>query len=119
MPSRSAIRVIQNENDNPRFDTRREEAVLAAYQVLADTIGACFELTLDGQVVLYTGYFKPSLQETIDLHAPKYIEAREPTPEDLTLEELLKERGEVFEVKPTTPEAVKAYYSQRNNKENK
>ena len=77
MPARAALRVIQIENENPRIDCRREEAVLGAYQVLADAMGATIETTSDGQVILYTGYFKPSLQVE-----PRIIYAREPTDED-------------------------------------
>jgi hypothetical protein len=122
MPANTALRVIKRTFDNDddviaknRYDAfaggvSEEEAVLGAYQILADEMGATLDVTLDGQIVLYTGYFKPSLQKVIDLYEPKsieleevvahrernvaicaaagrYIEAREPTPEDLTREE--------------------------------
>ena len=115
MPANTALRVIQQTFDDDAPSTcgivSDEEAVLGAYQQLADAMSATLEVTLDGQIVLYTGYFKPSLQKVIDLYEPKpidsaavvthqerntaicvaagrYIEAREPTPEDLTIEEL-------------------------------
>jgi hypothetical protein len=90
MPARSALRVIQRHNNNEDNTTSGfvsdEDAVLGAYQVLADTMGASLEVTLDGQVVLYTGYFKPSAQKV------EYIEARDPTPEDLTSEDYSAEQ---------------------------
>jgi hypothetical protein len=119
MPANTALRVIQRHNDSETVFPAQgpaspyiseEDAMLGAYQQLADAMGATLEVTLDGQVVLYTGYFKPSLQGYVDLYEPKsidsalvaahqerntaicvaagrYIEAREPTPEDLTIEE--------------------------------
>jgi len=84
MPSRSALRVIeQHNNHQPGLREVPEDAVLASYQILADAMGASLEVTLDGQVVLYTGYFKPSLQRIVDLDDPKkYIHARDLTPEE-------------------------------------
>ena len=82
MPARAAliglvqaIRVIKRANNHqPGTVETPEEAVVSAYQQLADTIGATVEVTLDGQIIIYTGYFKPSLQGTIDLYEPKPIE---------------------------------------------
>ena len=91
MPARSALRVIEQSNNyQPGLREVPEDAVLASYQILADAMGASLEVTLDGQVVLYTGYYKPSLQRIIDLYDPKkYIEARDLTPEE---EEELKNK---------------------------
>ena len=84
MPARSALRVIeQSNNHQPGLREVPEDAVLASYQILADAMGASLEVALDGQVVLCTGYYKPSLQRIIDLYDPKkYIEARDLTPEE-------------------------------------
>ena len=93
MPSRAALRVIKRtfDNDDEVIAQNRnaawggaseEEAVMGAYRTLAEEMGATLEVTLDGQVVLYTGYFKPSLQGYVDLYGPKYIEARDLTPEE-------------------------------------
>ena len=84
MPTRAALRVIQHRNNalrNHAADnfTTTDEAVLGAYQILADAIGASLEVTLDGQVVLYTGHFKADLQgvevpktpQPFNLYAPK------------------------------------------------
>jgi hypothetical protein len=81
MPTRAALRVIQHRNNalrNHAADnfTTTDEAVMGAYQVLADAMGASLEVTLDGQVVLYTNHFKPSAQQV------GYIEARDLTPEE-------------------------------------
>jgi hypothetical protein len=81
MPARAALRVIQRtlDNDDEVIAQNRnaayggvseEEAVLGAYQVLADVIGASIEITLDGQIVIYTGYFKPSLHAARDASVP-------------------------------------------------
>tara|TARA_R110000824_G_scaffold8737_5_gene39698 strand:- start:10270 stop:10608 length:339 start_codon:yes stop_codon:yes gene_type:complete len=103
MPSRSALRIIKRTFDNDDETIARyrnatwggvseEEAVMGAYRTLADEMGASLEVTLDGQVVLYTGYFKPDLHgvedpkppaEYIDLYRPNYIEASAPTTEEL------------------------------------
>lgn len=81
MPTRAALRVIQHRNNalrNHAADnfTTTDEAVLGAYRVLAEATGATLELDSDGQVVLYTGFFKPSAQKV------EYIEARDLTPEE-------------------------------------
>ena len=68
MPARAAIRVIERaKRPLPGTVETPEEAVVSAYQQLADTIGATVEVTLDGQVVIYTGYFKPDTQGFEDL----------------------------------------------------
>tara|TARA_R110000824_G_scaffold3750_4_gene17862 strand:- start:473 stop:796 length:324 start_codon:yes stop_codon:yes gene_type:complete len=100
MPSRSALRVIKRTFDNDdetiaqnrsaaRGGVSEEEAVMGAYRTLADEMGASLEVTLDGQVVLYTGYFKPDLHGVEDPMPPAeynrdlgYIEARDLTPEE-------------------------------------
>jgi len=94
MPSRAALRVIKRtfDNDDEVIARNRdaayggvneEEAVLGAYRTLAEEMGATFEITLDGQVVLYTGYFKSDLHcvedpkspvEYINLYKPGYKE---------------------------------------------
>tara|TARA_R110002110_G_scaffold83804_2_gene217569 strand:+ start:190 stop:492 length:303 start_codon:yes stop_codon:yes gene_type:complete len=93
MPSRSALRVIKRtfDNDDEVIARNRdavyggvseEEAVMGAYRTLAEEMGATLEVTLDGQVVIYTGYFKPSLPVYVNLYEPGYIEARDLTPEE-------------------------------------
>ena len=62
MPARAALRVIERANNHqPGLRETPEEAVVGAYRILADAMGATVEVTLDGQIVLYTGYYKPSL----------------------------------------------------------
>ena len=78
MPSRAALRVIKRYNDDGQRHTTcghtsEEEAVMGAYRTLAEEMGATIELTLDGQVILYTGYFKPSLQGYVDLYHPNTL----------------------------------------------
>ena len=122
MPARVALRVIERANAHqPGEREVSEENVLAAYQILADAMGATLEVTLDGQVVLYTGHFKADIQGVEDPKPPqefagRIIYAREPTPEDLTREELLAQRVQVFTVGETTEEAVDAYYAQKESK---
>ena len=85
MPTRSALRVIEQDNNHQPGDRAvPEETVLAAYQVLADACGASIEITLDGQVVLYTGYFRQSGDAPV-----------------------------IHQVLPTTDAAVTAAYAQR------
>jgi len=76
MPSRAALRVIQHRNNalrNHAADnfTTTDEAVMGAYQILADAMGASLEVTLDGQVVLYTGHFKGDVEGVEDLKTPQ------------------------------------------------
>jgi len=83
MPTRAALRVINRHLTRKpgcrELTSNLQDAVVAAYQVLADAMGATLEVTLDGQVVLYTGHFKsdvegvedPKTPEYFDLHAPK------------------------------------------------
>tara|TARA_R110000824_G_scaffold41357_1_gene123069 strand:+ start:101 stop:496 length:396 start_codon:yes stop_codon:yes gene_type:complete len=131
MPSRSALRVIQRHNDaqsNHAADnfTTKEEAILGAYRTLAEEMGAMLEVDLDGQIVLYTGYFKSDLHgvedpkspvEYIDLYCPKkYIEAREPTIEDLESEDF----PPAVQLQWKKDAEVEAHYSNSTiNKENK
>ena len=131
MPSRAALRVIQHRNNalrNHAADnfTTTDEAVMGAYQILADAMGASLEVTLDGQVVLYTGHFKSDIEgvedpkppvEYIDLYCPKkYIEAREPTIEDLESEDF----PPAVQLQWKKDAEVEAHYSNSTiNKENK
>ena len=85
MPTRSALRVIEQSNNHQPGDRAvPEETVLAAYQVLADACGASLEITLDGQIVLYTGCFRQSSDAPV-----------------------------IHQVLPTTDAAVTAAYAQR------
>jgi hypothetical protein len=72
MPTRAALRVINRHLNNTatpqEFDADGQDAIVAAYQVLADAMGASLEVTLDGQVVLYTGHFTPDIH---GVEAPK------------------------------------------------
>ena len=83
MPTRAALRVINRHlNRQPgcrELTADGQDAAVAAYQVLADAMGASLEVTLDGQVVLYTGHFKtdiegvedPKTPQPFNLYAPK------------------------------------------------
>ena len=91
MPTRAALRVINRHlNRQPgcrELTADGQDAVVAAYQVLADAMGASLEVTLDGQVVLYTGHFKDELHGVEDPKPPqgfrgRIVHAREPTIED-------------------------------------
>jgi hypothetical protein len=125
MPTRAALRVINRHLNNTatpqEFDADGQDAIVAAYQVLADAMGASLEVTLDGQVVLYTGHFKADLQgvedpkppvEYIDLYCPKkYIEAREPTIEDLES----KDYPPAVQLQWKKDAEVEAHYSNLDN----
>jgi len=75
MPTRAALRVINRHlNRQPgcrELTADGQDAVVAAYQVLADAMGASLEVTLDGQVVLYTGHFKADLHGVEDPKTPQ------------------------------------------------
>ena len=137
MPTRAALRVIKRtfDNDDEVIAQNRyaaygvvseEDAVMGAYRVLAEEMGATLEVTLDGQVVLYTGYFKSNLHgvedpkspvEYIDLYCPeKYVEACEPTIEDLESEDF----PPAVQLQWKKDAEVEANYSSSTiNKENK
>jgi hypothetical protein len=75
MPTRAALRVINRHiNREPgcrELTADGQDAVVAAYQVVADAMGASLEVTLDGQVVLYTGHFTPDIHGVEDLKTPQ------------------------------------------------
>jgi hypothetical protein len=123
MPTRAALRVIQSNNEHTQAGNvslpSKEAAVMGAYQVLADAMGASLEVTLDGQVVLYTGHFKSDVEGVEDLKTPQGFEAKPGCGDDswtgmvevetrIDEDELDNEDGDMLRAAPYGPYTVSA-----------
>jgi hypothetical protein len=72
-------------HSNPELADKLANALtVASWQQLAAVTGASLEHDNDGQLVLYTGcHVELPEPKIINLYKPNYIEAREPTAEEM------------------------------------